>query len=511
MIRLKRNILEYVQEAAKKNPDKLAFSDTKIHLSFAQLQEYSQKVGTYIGELGICNKPIVIFMEKSPYMLAGFFGTVYSGNYYVPIDKEMPKSRIKLIFESLQPSLVIVDEKTEKIALEFCPEKEVTRFSSLLETTVNLPLLDGIQENALDIDPIYIIFTSGSTGVPKGVLVNHRSVIDYVEQLSQVLEVNEDTVFGNQSPLYVDACLKEIFPTLKFCATTYFIPKSLFMFPIKLIDFLNEYRINTVCWVVTAFTIISAYGGLEAKKLEHLRTVAFGSEVFPLKQFQLWRKHLPDAQFIHLYGPTEATGMSTYFKVDRDFQEGERIPIGKPFANTQIKLLSDQLTAVSPGEIGEICIRGTCLTMGYFQDAEKTSSSFIQNPEITAYQDLLYRTGDLGQYNDRGELLYISRKDHQIKHLGHRIELAEIEVAVSSMEGVKLACCVYQKEDTQLYLYYVGELASDLLIKQLKTLVPRYMVPYKATQVEEMPLTSNGKIDRNYLLNLSAQKEKNND
>lgn len=500
------NILDYVQSAAQRKPDKLAFSDSKIDLTFGQLLDFSKRIGTDIQERKIYQKPVVIFMEKSPHMLAGFFGTVFSGNYYVPIDKEMPKSRIKLIFETLQPELVIVDEKTEKAALDFTTSEKISLFSTMITHEIDEKALATIVENALDIDPIYIIFTSGSTGVPKGVLVNHRSVIDYVEQLCPVLKVSEDTIFGNQSPLYVDACLKEIFPTLKFCATTYFIPKSLFMFPVKLIDFLNEYRINTICWVVTALTIISAFGGLASKKLEYLRTIAFGSEVFPMKQFLLWREHLPQAQFIHLYGPTEATGMSTYYKVDRDFGEDERIPIGKPFHNTQIKLLGEDLQPVPVGEVGEICIRGTCLTMGYYKDAEKTDAAYIQNPQVEGYTDLLYRTGDLGQYNQNGELLYISRKDHQIKHLGHRIELAEIEVAVSSMENVKLACCVYQREEKQLYLYYVGDLDELLLIKQLKTLVPRYMVPYKATKLDEMPLTPNGKLDRNHLLALVPAK-----
>lgn len=497
---MKTNVLQYLEEAVQKAPDKMAFSDTKTSLTFGELSQYAKAVGSYIQRTGLYQKPVVIFMEKSPHSLAAFFGTVYSGNYYVPLDSEMSKTRIQLIFDSLNPELVIVDEKSEKMVQSFCTPEKIVLYSAISSTDIQEEALDSVREKALDIDPIYIIFTSGSTGVPKGVMANHRSVVDYVEQLSLVLEVKEDTVFGNQAPLYVDACLKEIFPTLKYCASTYFIPKSMFMFPVKLIDFLNEHQINTICWVVTAFTIVSSLGALETKKIEHLRTIAFGSEVFPMKQFQLWRDHLPNAQFIHLYGPTEATGMSTFYKVPSHFSpQEEKIPIGRPFPNTEIVLLSQDLGPVPQGESGEICIRGTCLTMGYFNDFEKTDASYIQNPFVTAYRDILYRTGDLGQYNSRGELMYIARKDHQIKHLGHRIELAEIEIAAASVEGVSLTCCVYHKEDKRLLLYFVGTPSPDEMIKELKTRVPRYMVPTKAVALEEMPLTPNGKIDRKKL------------
>lgn len=499
---MRRNILSYLEDTVERLPHKLAFSDTKNTLTFQELHEQAQAVGTYVANCGIYGKPIVIFMEKKPVTLAAFFGTVYSGNYYVPIDSEMPKSRIDLIFQSLNPELVIVDEKTEKIAQSFCDTEKVQLFSSLVTTPKNQDILTEIRDRAVDIDPIYIIFTSGSTGMPKGVIANHRSVIDYIEELTLVLNVSEDSIFGNQAPLYVDACLKEVLSSLKYGATTYFIPKSLFMFPVKLIDFLNEYEINTICWVVTALTIISSLGGLEAKAIEHLHTIAFGSEVFPMKQFLLWREHLPKAQFIHLYGPTEATGMSTFYKVTDLSPQQEKIPIGGPFPNTEIKLLDENLIPLKRGEVGkvgEICIRGTCLTMGYYNDFEKTDGSFIQNPEVTAYRDLLYRTGDLGEYNEKGELLYHGRLDHQIKHMGHRVELAEIEVAASGLEGVSLTCAVYHKEEKQLLLYYVGDMEGDQVVKKLKTVVPRYMLPSKAHKLEEMPLTPNGKIDRNLL------------
>ena len=271
------------------------------------------------------------------------------------------------------------------------------------------------------------------------------------------------------------------------------------MFPVKLVDFLNEYRINTVCWVVSALTMISSFGVLEKKIPEYLRTIAFGSEVFPIKQFRLWKKALPEAKFINLYGPTEATGMSCYYKVEREFALEETIPIGQPFSNTEILLLNEENKRAVEGEIGEICIRGTSVTLGYYNDFERTRESFVQNPLNTSYPEIIYRTGDLGKYNEQGELIFVSRKDYQIKHMGHRIELGEIEANVNAIEQVKSACCIYDKEKEKIILYYVGEINTAQMASSLKEMLPRYMLPNYIEALEQMPLTPNGKMNRVFL------------
>jgi non-ribosomal peptide synthetase component F len=299
-----------------------------------------------------------------------------------------------------------------------------------------------------------------------------------------------------QVPLYVDACLKELYPTLKYGATAYIIPKNLFSFPLQLVEFLNEHKINTVCWVVSALTMISAFGALEKEIPRYFHTVAFGSEVFPIKQYNLWKKHLPNARFINLYGPTEATGMSCYYEVDREFAPDEMIPIGNPFRNKEIILLDENNQLPAKGEEGEICIRGTGLTLGYYNNFEKTNEAFVQNPLNRAYPELIYRTGDIGRYNDRGELMFVSRKDNQIKHMGHRIELGEIESAANMMDGIKSACAIFDLVKKKIILYYVGELTNAQVALYLKEKLPRYMIPNIIVALDEMPLTSNGKINR---------------
>ena len=268
------------------------------------------------------------------------------------------------------------------------------------------------------------------------------------------------------------------------------------MFPLKLVEFLNEKKINTICWVVSALTMISAFGTFEKAIPEYLTTIAFGSEVFPIKQFNMWRKNLPDARFINLYGPTECTGMSCYYEVNRDFELDEVIPIGRPFKNTDIILLDDDDKQAIQGQAGEICIRGSSLTLGYYGDFKRTNEAFVQNPLNNSYPELIYRTGDLGKYNDQGELIFVSRKDNQIKHMGHRIELGEIEVVANMYPDIKSASCIFDDIRKKIVLYYVGDMTKAELASFLKKKLPRYMVPNMIEQLDSMPLTANGKINR---------------
>ena len=502
------NVLEYLEKTVTRVPDKLAFSNGEEGLTFAQVYHDSRAIGSYLASKGYYGEPVVVFMRKHPKCISGFYGCMYGGCYYVPIDEEMPRFRIELIFQNLNPRVMLCDSATAEIAKTFDFHGETMIYDDVAASPIDEAALAHIRDIQLDTDPIYIVFTSGSTGVPKGVVACHRSVIDYIENLSETLGFNENTVFANQAPLYFDACLKELYPTIKFGATTYIVPHHLFMFPIKLVEYMNEHKVNTVCWVVSALTMISSFKTFEKVKPEYLHTIAFGSEVFPIKQFKIWREALPNAKFTNLYGPTECTGMSCYYHVDRDFELDEAIPIGRPFHNTQILLLNDKNQLVQGEEVGEICIRGTCLTMGYYRNPEKTGEAFVQNPLNDRFPELIYRTGDLGKWTDRGELEFAGRKDYQIKHMGHRIELGEIEVNVNMMDRIQTCCCIYDKASDKIVLYYVGDMPLKELVTVLREKLPRYMIPNKVIQLETMPLTANGKLDRVTLKKMFEESKK---
>lgn len=493
---MQTNVLEYLEKTVCRLPDKVAFANESEGLTFKQVYDKSRAIGSFLHKNNLYNKPVVVFMKKHPNTICAFFGVIYSGNYYVPLDEEMPRHRIELIFKTLKPQAIICDEDTREMVDSFDFDGNAYLYSEISRSQIDDDALSSIRTKQIDTDPIYIVFTSGSTGIPKGVMACHRSVIDYIEHLCDVLKFDEDTVFGNQTPLYFDACLKEVYPTLKYGATTYIIPKQLFMFPLKLVEFLNRFKINTVCWVVSALTMISNFRTFETVIPEHLRTIAFASEVFPIKQFNLWRAALPNARFINLYGPTEVTGICCYYEVDREFGLDETLPVGRPFKNTDIILLDENNKVPEKGEQGEICVRGTCLTLGYYKNKEKTDEAFVQNPLNDLYPELIYRTGDIGKYNERGELVFLSRKDHQIKHMGHRIELGEIEVIVNMHPDVSTSCCIFDNDKKKIVLYYVGDVEAKDITAYIKEKLPRYMVPNTVKQLEAMPLTPNGKINR---------------
>jgi len=505
---MQSNVLEYLEETITRHSEKIAFVGEEYECTFQQIYNEGQSIGSYLRSQDILKEPVLVYMSRDPRTITAYMGVLYGGNYYVPIDSEMPSSRIDLIIEKLESRILICDSSTRELAEKLDYNGIIVEFDDINRTSIRLDHLSEIRNCMIDTDPMYVVFTSGSTGTPKGVIANHKSVIDYIEQLSVVLEVNDTTVFGNQTPLYLDACMKEVYSTLKYGCTTHIIPKKMFMFPIQLVNYMNQYKINTVCWVVSALTIISSFKVLDKMVPEHLKVVAFGSEVFPIKQFNLWKKALPDAKFINLYGPTEGTGMCTYYVVNREFEEDKVIPIGVPFKNTDIILITDDNKAADSGEMGEICIRGTSVTMGYFKDKERTNSVYTQNPLNDVYPEIIYRTGDLGKLNEHNELVFVSRKDFQIKHMGHRIELGEIEASANQLNGLENTCCIYNKVQEKIVLFYVGELASRDIAVGLKEKLPRYMIPNRIIQLDKIPLIPNGKIDRVHLTEMSLKRKR---
>ncbi len=505
---MQTNVLEYLEQTAQRIPDKTAFADDTSALSFGEIYQRSRQIGCHLASAQAYREPVLIYMKRSPETLTAFFGVIYAGCYYVPIDEEMPRRRIELILENTEAKYLIYDESTRDKVKDLAFTGTSFSYEECLSCAPDDKKLAQIRENSLDEDPIYVLFTSGSTGIPKGVVGHHRGVIDYIESLTEALSFNEDTIFGNQTPLYLDACLKEIYPTLKYGAMTWLIPKEHFSIPVKLVEYLNEHKINTVCWVVSALTMISTFGTFDIIKPQYLHTIAFGSEVFPIKQFNLWKQTLPHARFYNLYGPTEATGMSCYYPADRLFDESESIPIGKPFKNTRVYLLDPEGKEVPDGESGEICISGTCLTHGYYNNPQKTAEVFTQNPLTPCYPQRIYHTGDIGCHNKNGDLMFLSRQDHQIKHMGHRIELGEIEADTARIDGVATCCCLYIKENNKIVLFYTGEIDKKQLTAALKERLPRYMLPNAIMQTDQLPLTANGKMDRQKMQEIYMEQRK---
>lgn len=356
-----------------------------------------------------------------------------------------------------------------------------------------------VRQSMIDTDPLYALFTSGSTGVPKGAVVSHRNVINYASWYKETFDINEMTQFGSQTPFYFSMSVSDVYSTIIAGATLHIIPKKLFTFPIQLIEYMNKKEINTIYWVPSALCIVANLKVLNYADLKYVDKVLFAGEVMPTKQLNYWIDKLPNAMFANLFGPTETTDICTYYIVDRQFEDDEVLPIGKACQNCDVFLLDENNQEVLDDREGELCVRGSFLALGYYNNEEKTKEAFVQNPLNTSYPEMIYRTGDLVKYNERGELVYITRKDFQIKHMGYRIELGEIEAAVNSLEKIQNCAVIYDEIKDKIVLIYTGKIDDKGIMDGISHKIPHYMYPNVIVKKKVMPYNQNGKIDRKWL------------
>ena len=494
------NILEYLYDKVSRFPNKIGIADDKRSLTFSEWVSEAECIGSQLIEAtgGVMRHPILVFVDRKIETLVGFMGVVESGNFYVPIDCKMPFERVKLISNVCQPIAAITISEKDNITLDKIGFDGVRLSYSEAKTAQNNQgALDRVRSQIIDLDPVYSIFTSGSTGVPKGVLISHRGMMDFADFLIERFSITDEDVVANQAPFYFDCSVKDIGICLRSGATLNIIPKKCFAFPKLLVDFLNERKVTCLFWATSAVILVANTGILDEKKPLYLKHVSFGGEAMPAKQLNCWKRNLPEVQFINVYGPTEVTVDCTYYVVDREFTDGEYVPIGNNIPNKQVILLTDDDKLAAVGEVGEICCRGTGVSMGYYNNREKTDSVFVQNPLHNLYNDIIYRTGDLGRWTERGELEFVSRKDFQIKHKGNRIELGEIEVAVNSIDGVTNAACIFDQPNDKIVLYYTTSDGKERdIINMVKELIPVYMFPEVVNHLAQMPYNLNGKIDR---------------
>ena len=531
------NVYEMLENTAKRYPDSIAFADPAKKVTFAGLSDLTKRIATLLLKGEVCapveaEDGVGFYMEKNTDAVCAMLGAVRAGAFYSFIDVRQPAERAASVINVLSPKLIITDaENADALRRIFVAEENanaartltgpylrdfpkrrihmgirphIILINDLLDYAAKCEIDEGLlrlaQTVAYDTMPLYVNFTSGSTGTPKGVAVSHRSVIDFISVFTSTFDIGHEDIIANQAPFDFDVSVKDVYSGLYTGAGVQLIPRDYFSNPSVLMDYLADNKVTTLIWAVSAMCFVSIMNGLEYRTPEQINKVMFSGEVMPVKHLNKWRKFLPGATYVNLYGPTEITCNCTYYVLDRDFENDETIPAGMPFANEKVFLLGEDNRLVEePDVCGEICVSGTCLALGYYRDPERTREVFMQNPLNDRYSEMIYRTGDIGRYDSDGNLIYVSRKDFQIKHMGQRIELGEIETAAMAAAGVTRACCIYNTEKKRIELYYTGDTEKKAVSAAIKQKLPQFMIPGRTVKLDEMPLNKNGKIDRQRL------------
>lgn len=504
---MKINLIEYFVETVRRFPERNAIIDGERKVNFEELDVLARRTaGMIVESIQTQNRPVAVFMPKCVEALQADLAITYSGNAYMNLDVKNPAERLGNIFALVKPAAVVTNSRFKAIIESIAAANNtivinVEEIAADKAAPTQEELLCRIS-NLIDTDPYCIINTSGSTGTPKGVVLNHKSFIDFMAQTFGEYRFSENDVIGSLSPVVFDIWSYEMCLLMGKGVSIVVIPDTYSAFPVKILQLMQQQMVSYIFWVPTIMVNIANMGLLQQVPLPELRLCWFAGEVFPTKQFNIWRHSLPQTTFANFYGPIEITLDCVYYTVEREIADDEPIPIGKPFRNTNILILDENNQNVTEAnKEGELCIRGTSLAMGYYNNPEKTAAAFVQNPLNHSYPEIIYRTGDLVFINDRGEIVFKGRKDSLIKHMGYRIELGEIEhVIINTLKLVKNGCVVYNHQRKEITLYYEAEqefTAADFR-KSIGNTLPKYMIPVVYHHLPELKRNTNGKIDRLY-------------
>ncbi|MBR2706552.1 MAG: AMP-binding protein [Mogibacterium sp.] len=492
-------VFDWIRRSAALYGGRAVYSGEEGSVTFEELDRFSAAVAAWVAKRSEIERPVAVMTGRNAYTPACYMGVARAGCFYAPMDGDVPRQRLEQIMSVAEPEILIVDRDHLETAKEIAGSCEIALMEDLLKAPADEDIVAEREASVTEASPLYMIFTSGSTGKPKGVLTSHRSLICYLEGLNEVMHLGESDVLGNQAPLDYIAAIRDMYLPLMTGASTVIIPKNEFAMPDALFRTLNEKGVTALCWSCAGLEIPARLGGFADARPEHLRTVVFSGSVISNKYLRIWQENLPDVTFINQYGPTEATASCTYYVLDETVTDDTVLPIGKPYKHYQILLLthdgeSGAWSKTPAGEIGEICVKGPCLATGYYRSKEQTEAVFMQNPLNEDYPERIYLTGDLGHIGEDGELYFHGRKDRQIKHMGHRVELAEVEAYALSIDGITECASLYDKGRELIWLFYAGPAAAKEITLSFRADMPAFMVPRKLVGLEELPHLPNGKI-----------------
>lgn len=510
------SILDAISAHASANPTRLAYVVNSMEgssaITWQELADYSDRLGTHMVDTVSGTAPVVIYGHKSPLAIASFVACAKSGRAYAPVDTSVPVGRLQDIIREVRPALVIAAEELPDVD---CADARVLDARDL-ERIAREGEARDLADHWLGPDDVYyIIFTSGSTGKPKGVQIT-RDCLDNFVRWGQSLcgnAASEGYVFVNQAPYSFDLSVMDLYLSLSLGGTEFALEKRLLESMGTMFERLRTS--DATVWVSTPSFVemCLADPSFTQELLPRMRTFLFCGETLTNRTAERLIEAFPQAEVYNTYGPTESTVAVTGVLVTPEVsREHVPLPVGRPKPGTWIRIVDEQGDVVPEGQKGEIQIVGDSVSVGYFNDAERTAKAFSVE-EQDGVPMRAYRTGDEGCMRD-GMLFYSGRIDLQIKMHGYRIELEDIEANIAKLPGVsRVAVLPVRKPDgsvRSLTAYLVMDAPAQSytsrevreLRKQLAEHLPSYMIPKKLRVVDGLPVTNNGKVDRKALAQL---------
>ncbi|WP_158078661.1 non-ribosomal peptide synthetase, partial [Clostridium puniceum] len=502
-----KTIQELFEEQAEKTPNNIAVLFEGNHLTYKELNKKSNQLALQLREKGVKSNVIVgIMVERSLEMMVGIMAILKAGGAYLPISPQYPINRIEYIVENSGMKLLLTQssfiEKTEELK----GKADIINLNNkdiFTGKDTNLELVNTSKDLA------YIIYTSGSTGNPKGVMIEHHSVINRLNWMQNKYPIGENDVILQKTPFTFDVSVWELFWWSFVGAKVCMLCPDGEKDPQAIIDAVNKYNVTTMHFVPSMLSIFLSYienssDKESIKDLRSLKQVFSSGEALNVEQVNRFNAVINSslgAKLSNLYGPTEATVDVTYFDCSEG-QELKLIPIGKPIDNIKLYVLNENKRLQPVGVQGELYISGVGVARGYLNREELTKEKFIDNPFELGTK--MYKTGDLARWISDGNIEYLGRIDNQVKIRGLRIEIGEIETQLLKSEEIKEAV-VIDRCDSNGEKYLCAYVTSDEAIssltlrEELLDELPAYMIPNHIVQIEKLPLTANGKLDRKAL------------
>ncbi|NEW06407.1 amino acid adenylation domain-containing protein [Paenibacillus sp. SYP-B3998] len=488
-----KTIHQLFEEQAERNPDAVAVVFENQQLTYGELNERANRLARTLRTVGVQADNLVGLMaDRSLDMIVGILAILKSGGAYVPIDPEYPEERIRYMIEDSGTQVMLAQRHLqERIPLQstFVPLDDEESYND-----------DGSNLDAANVSAnlAYIIYTSGTTGKPKGILTTHCNIVRVVRTTNYIDITAQDNVLQLSSYAF-DGSTFDIFGALLNGAKLILVPKETMLDVVKLAQLIEQRQISTL-FITTAFFNVLIDVGVEC--MRHIRTILFGGERVSVSHVRKALDYLGSGKIKHVYGPTESTVFATCYDVNEVEEDAVTIPIGRPISNTAIYIVNGENGLQPLGVAGELCVAGDGLARGYLNRPELTAEKFVDNPFVPG--ERMYRTGDLARWLADGSIEYVGRIDDQVKIRGYRIELGEVEAYLLKMDAIEKAIVVVRESEAgekQLCAYFAAERtipASELKLIMSQEL-PGYMIPSFFVQLESMPLTPNGKVDRKAL------------